>query len=117
MPIFHHRLGAQLSNSERIFRPISEGGTSSAFENVIAAGAVVPWHLHTHEEVIVCLEGRAECTFENGTPEEYAAGSVLVIPPLTRHTLRALEPVRQLSFFSGAEPGTIWDTSAGDVTS
>jgi len=117
MPIFHGRLGAQLSSSERIFRPIMEGTSSSAFENVIATGSIVPWHQHAHEEIIVCLEGRAECTFENGAPEVYTAGSVVVIPPLTRHTLRALEPVRQLSFFSGAEPGTVWDTDGGDVTS
>jgi quercetin dioxygenase-like cupin family protein len=117
MPIFHGRLGATLTSSERIFRPIMEGASSAAFENVVAAVAVVPWHQHAHEEIIVCLEGRAECTFENGAPEEYTAGSVLVIPPLTRHTLRAIEPVRQLSFFSGREPGTVWDTDGGDVSS
>jgi len=39
MPIFHGRLGAQLTSSERIFRPIMEGSRGSAFEYVIAAHA------------------------------------------------------------------------------
>jgi quercetin dioxygenase-like cupin family protein len=117
MPIFRARLGAQPTSSERIFRPISDGATSSAFENVVVAGAIVPWHQHAHEEVIVCLEGRATCTFADGAPEEYAAGDVVVIPANTRHSLHALTPLRQLSFFSGAEPGTVWDTDGGDVSS
>ena len=35
MPIFHGRLGATLTSSERIFRPIVEGASSAAFENVV----------------------------------------------------------------------------------
>ncbi|MEP6861127.1 MAG: cupin domain-containing protein [Deltaproteobacteria bacterium] len=117
MPIFHDRLGAELVTSERIFRPIGEGDASCAFENVVTGGAVIPWHQHAHEETIVCLEGEAECTFENGVPERYAAGSVVVIPSRTRHTIRALGPgvLRQLSFFSGPAPATEWDTDPGSV--
>ena len=119
MPIFHDRLGAELATSERIFRPIGEGDASSAFENVVAAGAVIPWHQHAHEETLVCLEGEAECTFEGGAPEIYRAGSVVVIPARTRHTIRALGlgVLRQLSFFAGPAPATEWDTDGGSVVS
>jgi quercetin dioxygenase-like cupin family protein len=117
MPIFHDRLGAELASAERVFRPIGEGAGSSAFENVVVEGAVIPWHQHRHEEVLVCLAGRAECTFAGGSPERYSAGSVVVIPAHTRHTIRALGPgpLRQLSFFAGPAPETEWDTDAGDV--
>lgn len=118
MPIFHDRLGAELATSERVFRPIGEGPASCAFENVVGEGAVIPWHQHPHEEVLVCLAGRAECTFAGGSPEPYAAGSVVVIPAHTRHTIRALGPgpLRQLSFFAGPAPATEWDTAPGSVT-
>lgn len=115
--IFRGRLGAQLASTERIFRPIGDGAASSAFENVVTAGAVVPWHQHAHEEMIVCLEGSGECTFDGGEAEPYSAGDVVVIPAHTRHSLRALTPLRQLSFFAGAEPGTVWDSDGGDVSS
>ena len=118
MPIHHRQLGAQLTATERIFRPIADGATrSAAFENVVIEGAVIPWHQHAHEELIVCLEGRAECTFAGSPPELYTAGSVVVIPPSTRHTITNVGPgeLRQLSFFSGPEPGTVWDADSGSV--
>jgi quercetin dioxygenase-like cupin family protein len=118
MPIHHSQLGAQLATTERIFRPIAESATNSAaFENVVVEGAVIPWHQHGHEELIICLEGHAECTFAGSAPELYTVGSVVVIPPNTRHTITNVGPgqLRQLSFFSGPEPGTVWDADSGSV--
>jgi quercetin dioxygenase-like cupin family protein len=119
MPIHQGRLGAQPTTTERVFRPIAPSATaSSAFENVVVEGAVIPVHAHAVEELIVCLEGRAECTFVGSPPEIYTAGSVVVIPAGARHTIRNLGPgpLRQLSFFAGAAPGTVWDDGAGSVS-
>ena len=72
MPIHHNLLGAQLVSTERIFRPIADEARGakycSAYENVVVGGATVPMHRHAVEEIIVCLSGTAECTFEGGTP-------------------------------------------------
>jgi quercetin dioxygenase-like cupin family protein len=121
VPIHHDLLGAQLTSTERIFRPIANvahGAKScSAFENVVVAGATVPMHRHAVEEIIVCLSGTAECSFEDGKPEAYAAGSVVIIPAGKLHTLRNTGPteLRQLSFFAGPDPDTHWVEPAGSV--
>lgn len=121
MPIHHDLLGAKLTSTERIFRPIANearGATScSAFENVVLGGATVPMHRHAFEEIIVCLSGTAECTFEGGKPEAYAAGSVLIIPAGKLHTIRntGSSELRQLSFFAGSNPDTQWVETPGSV--
>ena len=121
MPIHHNLLGAQLISTERIFRPIANearGATAcSAYENVVVAGATVPMHRHAVEEIIVCLSGTAECTFEEGGAEAYAAGSVVIIPAGKLHTIRntGSSELRQLSFFAGTNPDTRWVDSAGSV--
>jgi quercetin dioxygenase-like cupin family protein len=121
VPIHHNLLGAQLTSTERIFRSIadeSRGAQScSAYENVVVAGATVPMHRHAVEEIIICLSGTAECTFEGADPEVYGAGSVLIIPAGKLHSLRNTGPseLRQLSFFPDSNPNTQWVESAGSV--
>jgi quercetin dioxygenase-like cupin family protein len=74
-------------------------------------------HRHSVEEIIVCLSGTAECTFEGGKAEAYAGGSVVIIPAGKLHTIRNTGPseLRQLSFFAGTNPDTHWLESAGSV--
>ena len=66
----------------------------------------------------MCLSGTGECTFEDNPPERYRAGSVLVIPAGTRHTLRNVGADRliQLAVLAGPNPDTRWVASEGSVT-
>ncbi|MGG5823841.1 cupin domain-containing protein [Falsiroseomonas sp. HW251] len=73
---------------------------SDIHENVLGPGAVVPWHLHAAEEVILVLEGKGECLTEQGA-EPYRAGDVLLLPARVKHSLRNTgeAPLRQICFF------------------
>ena len=80
MPILRGRLGKVPSGPKarvRNFIANKELGTQSDIhENVLSPGVILPWHFHVTEEVIVVLEGRGECSTEEGT-EEYSAGDVI----------------------------------------
>jgi len=121
MPIHHHRLGSIPTDTERTFVAVADealGARScSVHENVLNPGAVVPWHRHGVEEIIVCLAGTGECTFEGGLPETYQAGSVVVIPAGTPHTLRNAGEDRlcQLAILGGPSPATLWLEPEGSV--
>ncbi len=65
----------------------------SVHENVVVAGATVPLHQHAVEEVIVCLAGTAECSFNGGTPEKFHIGA-----PLAAHGLDASALVKLTMF-------------------
>jgi len=69
------------------------------------------------EEVIVCLAGTAECSFNGGTPEKFQAGSVVIIPANTPHTIRNIgsTSLLQLSFLAGDPPQTQWLEEPGSV--
>jgi quercetin dioxygenase-like cupin family protein len=122
MPIHRNALGHQPTSTERVFARIAGGAqgghTFIAFENVLLPGAVVPLHQHAVEEVLVCLAGEAECSFNGGSSEPYAAGSVVVIPANTPHTLRNTGPgeMRQLSFFPAPSQDTVWLEPQGSVS-
>ena len=121
MPIFHNQLGTLPTATERVFRTVigpQQGVKSSSLhENVLVSGAVIPEHLHAVEEILVCLTGTAECAFNGGPPERYQAGSVVVVPAHTPHTIRNTGAglLRQLSFFSGDPPQTTWLQDPGSV--
>jgi len=121
MPIHHAMLGKLPLDAERSFTPLATPrlGTaaSSVHENILNVGAVVPLHQHPVEEVIVCLSGEGQCTFEGEAPQSYAAGSVLIIPPGVAHTLANVgaERLHQLAFLAGREPGTQWLEPEGSV--
>jgi uncharacterized cupin superfamily protein len=89
MPLAHNMLGNIPTDTERTFVTLADdtSGTRSCsvYENILNPGAVVPWQSHPVEEVIVCLSGEGECTFSGGEPQQYRAGSVLVISANTRH--------------------------------
>lgn len=119
MPIHHNMLGNLPSETERTFVALaSEAQSCSVNENVLNPGAVVPWHKHQVEEVIVCLSGTGECKFKGSNPEQYQAGSVLIIPPTVPHTLRnaGSDRLHQLAFLAGGEPGTHWLEPEGSVS-
>jgi quercetin dioxygenase-like cupin family protein len=121
MPIHHALLGKLPTTTERIFSALAtpELGTTacSVHENVLNPGAVVPWHAHAVEEVIVCLDGQGECRFGDGPPQVYEAGSVVIIPAGVVHTLRnaGLGRLRQLAVLAGPEPATHWVDGEGSV--
>ncbi|MBS0448713.1 MAG: cupin domain-containing protein [Proteobacteria bacterium] len=121
MPIHHAMLGTLPTSTERTFTALATPalGTSvcSVHENILNAGAVVPLHKHHVEEVIVCLAGSGECTFEGASPEPYRAGSVLIIPAGVAHTLRNAgdERLCQLAILAGPEPATQWLEPEGSV--
>jgi len=120
MPIFHEQLGSVPTDSERLFRAIGEGvlpgDCANLHENVIVAGARIPLHQHAVEEVIVCLAGTGQCSFNGGPPEDYGAGSVLIIPPGTPHSIvnTGSGLLRQLAFFP-SDRQTLWIEPAGSV--
>ena len=121
MSIRHNLLGTVPTDTQRTFVALANGesGTRSCsgHENILNPDAVVPWHQHAVEEIIVCLAGTGECTFEGGVPEEYRSGSVLVVPANTPHTLRNIGSDRlcQLAILGGVSPGTLWIEPEGSV--
>src|SRR5512147_1838994 len=121
MPIHHQLLGKVPSDTDRIRNYLADEDLGakhcSAHENVLKPGAEVPAHLHGVEEVIVCLEGEAECTLGDGQPAKYQAGSVVIIPANTPHVMRntGQSNLRQICFFAGNPTKTQWVESQGSV--
>ena len=121
MPIHHNMFGSIPTATERTFVAVADASlgtqTLSVHENVLNPEAVVPWHQHEVEEVIVCMSGLGECTFQGRASEQYRAGSVLIIPPRTLHTLRNIgsERLIQIAVLGGASPGTKWLDTDGSV--
>ena len=122
MPIHHNMLGSIPTATERTFVAVADATlgtqTLSVHENVLNPEAVVPWHQHEVEEVIVCISGLGECTFQGRAPEQFRAGSVLIIPPQTLHTLRNIgaERLIQFAILGGASPDTKWLDTDGSVS-
>jgi len=120
MPIFHSQLSTVPSTTERIFREIGRealgAGNSNIHENVLVPGSRIPLHQHEVEEIIVCLAGTATCSFNGGAPQSYGAGSVLIIPPNTPHTIinTGSDLLRQIAFFP-ADRNTHWLEPPGSV--
>jgi quercetin dioxygenase-like cupin family protein len=121
MPIYHHQFESLPADTERLFRTIFPAGTSGAHcslhENVLVPRAVSPLHHHSVVEVLICLDGTAECSLDGAVPESYKGGSVVVIPANTPHTIRNTGPshLRQLSFLAGDSPNTQWLEAPGSV--
>ena len=121
MPIHHNMLGRTPSETERILFPIADQAlgaeSSSVYENVLSPGAEVPLHEHPIEEVIVCISGTAECSFNGGPWQRYETGSVVIIPANTSHSLRNVGSgyLRQLTFFSASTNKTQWHEPKGSV--
>jgi quercetin dioxygenase-like cupin family protein len=64
----------------------------------IEANASLPEHQHVPEQVVNMLEGEFELTVA-GTPHILKPGDVLVIPPNTPHSGRAITACRILDVF------------------
>jgi quercetin dioxygenase-like cupin family protein len=81
------------------------------FENVLGIGAIVPWHQHEFEEVVITFNGEGECRTEEGV-ERFGPGEIMIIPARTLHTVRSIgtEPLRLLAVFPVADvkAGTFW---------
>lgn len=55
------------------------------------AGASIPEHHHSNEEAWYVISGELELTLA-GQPQRAPAGTAAIIPPDTRHSVRALAP-------------------------
>ena len=72
---------------------------------VLKKGCVVPEHSHANEQISLILSGALEFTV-NGVPQVVRAGEILVTPPNTPHSARALEDTENLDLF--APPRQDW---------
>ena len=63
-----------------------------------AAGAVIPEHAHSHEQVTMVTEGALELRLGEVT-HHLVPGTALVIPPDAPHGGMALEPSRVMDVF------------------
>jgi quercetin dioxygenase-like cupin family protein len=121
MPIYHNQFDSLPAGTERMFRTIfsaeSGGALFSLHENVLVPEAVIPLHRHAVVEVLLCLSGTAECSLAGAVAQSYQAGSVVVIPAGTPHTIRntGTSHLRQLSFLAGNSPDTEWLEPPGSV--
>jgi mannose-6-phosphate isomerase-like protein (cupin superfamily) len=121
MPIYHDQFESLPADTERLFRTIFVSGTCGApcslHENVLVPNALVPLHHHSVVEVLICLDGTAECAVNGAAAEAYERGSVVVIPAHTPHTIRNIGAsyLRQLSFLAGDSPNTQWLEAPGSV--
>lgn len=121
MPIHHDLHGKSPTTTERMCNYVANtelgAHSCSAHENVLRPGAVVPTHRHAVEEVIVCIAGNGTCQVGDAEAEKYRAGSVIIIPPNTMHTIEntGIELLRQISFFAGHPTDTEWAAQQGDL--
>ncbi|MEV0248390.1 cupin domain-containing protein [Nocardia sp. NPDC050712] len=73
----------------------------------LAAGEIIPVHLHTNEEVLIVDEGEAEA-FYDGEWHRVGPGSVILVPAGTAHGFRNTSGgmVRLHAVFAGHVLGT-----------
>lgn len=64
----------------------------------VQAGAVLPAHSHSHEQVSSVIEGQFEMSIEAET-KILVSGSVAVIPPNAQHSGRAITDCRIVDAF------------------
>jgi quercetin dioxygenase-like cupin family protein len=64
----------------------------------IEAGAILPEHSHSHEQVVNMLDGELEMVVD-GVRHPLRAGDVLTIPGGSVHSGRSLTPCRVLDVF------------------
>ncbi|NNE77870.1 MAG: cupin domain-containing protein [Pricia sp.] len=65
----------------------------------VEKGAVVPEHSHIHEQIMQVLEGRLEFTLDEET-KVYEPGELVLIPPNSVHSGKALTFCRLMDVFS-----------------
>ena len=65
----------------------------------VEEGAEVPSHHHHHEQIMHVLEGKFEFTLA-GQTATYSPGDVVVIPPNTPHSGKALTACKLMDVFS-----------------
>jgi mannose-6-phosphate isomerase-like protein (cupin superfamily) len=121
VPVYHNQIDSLPAGTERLFRTIIPAGTGGTFcslhENVLVANAIIPLHYHTVVEVLICLDGTAECSLSGAAVESYERASVVVIPANTPHTIRntGSSHLRQLSLLAVESPNTQWLEAPGSV--
>jgi quercetin dioxygenase-like cupin family protein len=79
-------------------RLIHSKNMSLAFWEV-EAGAVVPEHAHSNEQIMQVQEGQFEFTV-GGDTRIYGPGELVVIPSEVSHSGRALTPCKLMDVFS-----------------
>lgn len=67
----------------------------------VEEGAIVPEHSHMNEQIMQVLEGRFEFTL-NGNTKVYEVNDIVIIPPHSPHSGKALTPCKLMDAFSPA---------------
>lgn len=67
----------------------------------VEAGAEVPVHSHSNEQIMQVLNGHFEFTL-NGSKVRYRAGDLVVIPPNAEHSGKAISACKLMDIFSPA---------------
>ena len=88
----------ELQISEGILGRAVTAGSVTVFYAHLAAGALLPEHSHHNEQVVNVVEGELELTVD-GTTYNLVPGKVMVLPPNTVHSGRALSDCRVLDVF------------------
>ncbi|SHJ74694.1 Cupin domain-containing protein [Pseudozobellia thermophila] len=65
----------------------------------VEEGAEVPEHSHMNEQIMHVQEGRFEFTLDGDT-KTYKANDIVVIPPHSPHSGKALTPCKLMDVFS-----------------
>lgn len=93
MPVFAHKDLTSYEMHGNLMMGLStrsRGATQvEAWYTEVAPGAASPLHVHSHEEVIVVLQGKGELVLD-GVPHAFEAPCTVLAPPNTPHVLRNL---------------------------
>ena len=77
--------------AKAVFVSPDDGTSSDLAVNVIVlpAGFLNPTHSHMPEELLVVLHGSGIVVVDEGAPLDIGKGDVVVLPPLSRHSVEA----------------------------
>ena len=87
-----------LQIAEGVIMRVVTGATVTVAHVKLTAGAPVPEHSHYHEQVVNVIEGEMELTVE-GKPYSLVPGKVMVLPPNTLHSAKAVTDCRVVDVF------------------
>jgi quercetin dioxygenase-like cupin family protein len=92
MPLHDFNAMQSQSVAERYQRKVAHGENMSVARLEVGAGAITGPHRHTHEEVIILLQGRWRFQLPTG-PIVLNPNQLLTIPAGVEHSSEALEDV------------------------
>jgi len=88
----------ELTLGDGVFARIVTGGNITIAHIRFKAGAVVPEHQHTNEQIVNVIDGELELTVQ-GKAYTLTPGQVMVLEPNIPHAARAVTACRVLDAF------------------